>query len=319
MLITGGFTKCFDLKLPWQVQVHQGLLDTSLSLLAPEKDFAMTLPSEVLLQIFQFLGNQDLKAVLLVCKLWNSVGEDPSLWRSFPVTIQLKKDLKGSKIFKNPRIRFEDIENLTLKGNFRCAELKDIHLHQILHLRLNHLSLRNITLYQTSPKLLAKVISTVETVTLCNIHDESRSMSIESHAEELSRCFLASTKIKTIKLYHFHLFNSTLEPALVGRSLNTVEELEISGQNLREHKYLRCLFENIYSQTNLKSLKICDQDLSHIKPNVLSRAVHRIRIVKLCNAQLSKVQIEKILERTAKHTALAVLDIRDNSEGAFKI
>ena len=39
------------------------------------------LPEEVLLRIFSFLSPSDLKASMLVCKLWTQVGQAPSLWR----------------------------------------------------------------------------------------------------------------------------------------------------------------------------------------------------------------------------------------------
>ena len=69
------------------------------------------LPEEVLLKIFSFLSPSDLKASMLVCKLWTQVGQVPSLWRWATLTADetfLPAQLNLTRCFGN--IVFEYIE-----------------------------------------------------------------------------------------------------------------------------------------------------------------------------------------------------------------
>ena len=40
----------------------------------------LLLPPEVLIQVFYLLAPRDIKAAMLVCRLWREVGKAPSLW-----------------------------------------------------------------------------------------------------------------------------------------------------------------------------------------------------------------------------------------------
>ena len=53
------------------------------------------LPFEVLSQIIRMLPPEDLKTVMLVCKAWKKMTEDPKLWTWLVVSISTIRDLKN--------------------------------------------------------------------------------------------------------------------------------------------------------------------------------------------------------------------------------
>ena len=45
------------------------------------------LPEEILLRIFEYMSYKQLMAVVLVCKRWRLIGETPTLWSQFPISV----------------------------------------------------------------------------------------------------------------------------------------------------------------------------------------------------------------------------------------
>jgi len=271
----------------------------------------MDLPVEVLIHIFQNLNHKDLKTVSLVSKFWRSAAEDKSLWRNCNVNIHLKKDFKLLKMLENPR--FTALENLSLQGCLNnLSEIKNNHLKQISWLKLKKLSLSKISLQAASPEHFAQVVTEIKTVQLTHLANSTR-----AHVEALFNSLNSGSCVKNLKLDNWHWFDaSEIEPEVVGSALNRLEELEIFSTKL-ESQHLRCLFRKINEQTNLKVLSFWNQNLSKIDPDILSGAVHRIPISKLCNAQLSANQIERILLRLSDISHLRILDIRNNENSRF--
>ena len=271
----------------------------------------MDLPVELLVHIFKNLSHKDLKTVSLVSKFWRMAAEDRSLWKNCNVSIHLKKDFKLLKILENPR--FAALENLSLQGCLhKQSEIKDNHLKLISGLELKKLSLSKISLQAATPELFARVITRIETVQLTHLANSSK-----NHVKEFFNFLNSGSCIKNLKLDNWHWFDaSEIEPEIVGTALNTLEELELFSTNL-ESQHLRCLFRNINDQTNLKMINFWNLNLSKIDPDILSEAVHRIPVTKLCNAQLSANQIERILLRLQDISHLRVLDIRNNENSRF--
>ena len=50
------------------------------------------LPEEMLVKIFSLLPPQDMKSVILVCKSWRGIGEDPTLWAWSVVEVNSRED-----------------------------------------------------------------------------------------------------------------------------------------------------------------------------------------------------------------------------------
>ena len=50
-------------------------------------DLSTLLPRELLYQVFLLLTPRDRKSVVLVCRRWRTVGEDPRLWTWVQLTL----------------------------------------------------------------------------------------------------------------------------------------------------------------------------------------------------------------------------------------
>ena len=51
-----------------------------------------------MVRIFQMLPGQDLKTMMLVCRAWKVMGEDPTLWTWLKVTVNSREDFLKLKM-----------------------------------------------------------------------------------------------------------------------------------------------------------------------------------------------------------------------------
>merc|ERR1712030_162771 len=85
---------------------------------AEGKDEVNMLPKEILLRIFEYLSYSELMAVVLVSKRWRMIGETPTLWSQFPLSITNGNMLVMPMILKYRRLEL-------LKEIYIEAELWD--------------------------------------------------------------------------------------------------------------------------------------------------------------------------------------------------
>ena len=84
------------------------------------------LPDEILLRIFEYLSYKQLKQVVLVCKRWRMIGETPTLWSDFPLSVTNWNMSVMPIILKYRRLEL-------LKEIFIEAELWDVVNQAIWH------------------------------------------------------------------------------------------------------------------------------------------------------------------------------------------
>ena len=68
------------------------------------KDEVNLLPEEILLRIFEYLSYTELMAVVLVSKRWRMIGETPTLWSQFPLSVTNGNMLTMPMILKYRRL-----------------------------------------------------------------------------------------------------------------------------------------------------------------------------------------------------------------------
>ena len=51
------------------------------------KNVIYVLPEEIMLRIFEYLSYKQLMQVVCVSKRWRMIGETPTLWSDFPLTV----------------------------------------------------------------------------------------------------------------------------------------------------------------------------------------------------------------------------------------
>eukprot|EP00092_Neocalanus_flemingeri_P022535 GFUD01024437.1.p1 GENE.GFUD01024437.1~~GFUD01024437.1.p1 ORF type:complete len:333 (+),score=41.31 GFUD01024437.1:81-1079(+) len=271
------------------------------------------LPLEILVQIFRNLCHDDLKIVFLVSKYWKVAAEDKTLWRNFNLNIKLRLHCDAWKLLESER--FSLLENLSLEGLYNASdiELDNANLKLISQLKLKHLRLSKISLRKTDPKLFARVLNRMETVDLTNIANSSK-----DHFEAFFNLFAAgSSRLDKLRLDNWTGFDaSEIEPEVVGKAFNQLEELEVNSTKIGEEQ-LRSLFRNMNGETNLRMVSFWGLNLSRIDPHIFAGAVHKMQVAKVRDAQLTTTQIEQILTRVVDISSLRVLDIRNNEKTRY--
>lgn len=110
------------------------------------------LPPEILLSILSWLDPPGLKAAVLVCKWWRSLGEQPLLWSWVNLTVWQGDLATVEHILKRPRF--------SLVSRIRLRAVSD----SLLNSLSSHTSLREVSVLGTSlstitPSLLARAVS----------------------------------------------------------------------------------------------------------------------------------------------------------------
>ena len=125
-----------------------------------------TLPKELLLHIFRFLGHGDLKIVVLVCKLWRNIGEDPVLWKHFKFVIGRNNISMIDNILETNRLQC--LEHLEINGYGDKARplLRSETVSVLLKCSASKLTLKNCDLTQLSKEDITSVISKLKTLLL---------------------------------------------------------------------------------------------------------------------------------------------------------
>ena len=73
------------------------------------------LPEEMMVSIFRLLPPQDLKSVMLVCKAWMIMGEDPTLWTWVGLLIGRREEFIKLQVR-----RFQFLDHLEIKEDCDC-------------------------------------------------------------------------------------------------------------------------------------------------------------------------------------------------------
>merc|ERR1712142_451721 len=111
-------------------------------------------------QIFipSFLGCNDLKNVLQVCKKWKELGVEPNLWSQFQLVVT--KENGGCLETILSMKRFSKVKILrVVRIKASCKELEFISSSKVVNLRLSKCMLKGI-----QPNVLSKVINSLKIV-----------------------------------------------------------------------------------------------------------------------------------------------------------
>jgi hypothetical protein len=119
----------------------------------------LSLPGEILEQIFLLLPRRDLMQVVLVCRWWREVGERPHFWSSSSITVSRMGELHMLMIR-----RLEFLEEVTVSGYWwDTAELEQLCRCLLMLPRLNILSiLRHVNIANVDHGLLASISDMLE-------------------------------------------------------------------------------------------------------------------------------------------------------------
>ena len=263
-----------------------------------------TLPPEMIIKIFQQLCPRDLKNVVMVCKMWKMLAEDPSLWTWCQVAIQNTNDLKKLSLS-----RLKWIENVILT---------DCHPHSLNMLlkrferlpklkMITGLSCENLTYVE--PNLLARVVNKVEYAEWCfltNITSEQAEIVFKQMSEK--------TELLEMKVINSNKKLHSINTKVLASALNKLEVLWISDSITASQT--KELFSTMSNGTKLTVLCLCDINLSMTQATDLAKGVSRLKVLiflrvgnKPYDTDLSASQAIALFTIISKGTQLEVLQI----------
>merc|ERR1719186_604855 len=127
----------------------------------------MTIPCEILTQIFSYLSYEDLYMVVLVCRHWRELGEEPKLWKMFVLTVNEENDdiMNRSRMAALETVRTSNrVSSRTLTSLFTIIG----HKPNIKCLKIHNCTRMTETFIQTSinSQVLSKCFNRLEEVEL---------------------------------------------------------------------------------------------------------------------------------------------------------
>jgi len=262
------------------------------------------LPEEIMITIFHYLPPQDLKSVVLVCKEWRDVGEDPTLWTWAVVLIfncreDLQKlDIRRSQMVEEIDVGFCDFvcDSRLSSSEYKCHwQQQDwIELFQVIQglPRLNKIHGEIGDLSFMEPELLLSVFQRLEELhCLDELSHQQLELIFNAIAE--NRC-----NVKVLHLDHIGTKYS-FSPQLFASAVSNVEE--VTCGLAVTHEQMEALFLIIAEGgSQLRSLELDSCDTHNIEPGLFAAALNRLEEVRTGNTWVRAEQARAIIELAVK-------------------
>ena len=263
------------------------------------------LPPEMILEIFEKLHPRDLKMVMLVCRKWKNIGENPTLWSWCILTLSSQNDLVKLKVR-----RTSNIENICV-GKCHSQELNNVlrTLVKLPKLRiLQGLAYRNLS--HVEPRILATIINKVEEAEWCfntRIRPKQAKLVLQYMCKE--------TKLKSLQMVNNYV--SKVQPETLGLAVNNLEKLWIAnapnGPTFTPEQ-VNGMFEKMAEKTKLKELIIRDINIAHVEPMALASALNKVEEVMIwttfSHADITVLQVQSFFKTLCEQTQLKRLFLR---------
>ena len=221
------------------------------------------LPTEVMLRIFHMLGNQDLSKVVLVCRRWRDIAEDPSLWTWGRIRVRSAYDVQMLGIK-----RLQGVQKIwVVWGAWESQELDK--LFQIVR-RLRNLSnlyMPHISLSSLDPELLVTAVNKVEELYMYNCQMTS------NQAIAMFEGLSDTTKLKTLNVHGNNL--STVNKDTLATVINKLETVYMYNTQLKGEQ-VTCLLSQASRQTKLNILQLGYGVARHVDQQIVQQATQNI-------------------------------------------
>lgn len=286
------------------------------------------LPTEMLLKIFELLSYKDLMEVVLVSRRWRKLGETPKLWSSLPLIVNSKNMSLMPMILSSERRK--ELKRLRIDATLSKEVSQAI---------AEHPGLRILTLYTGEKKetlnSLFNVICSpgcqvsslyVNFNTMCGVDGAllteavNKLETLEVRYTQLPKelavgIFTALTEGgKLAKLYISGNNLSGIDPGLLVKTVNKLETLEMNDTKLTQEQTLRILTTVGEEGSMMTQLYISGHNLSGVDPDVLFKAVPKLKTLWASNTNLKQEQSVAILtSAVSENSRLIDLDIGTNN------
>ena len=280
---------------------------------------------EMLHQIFHWLPPEDLKNVLLVCRLWRELGEAPGLWGGMVLKVTRKNLPFMPQVLKSRRMK-------TVKKMVVETVSEELLEAVIRHKGLRELGAADTDLSRIEPSLLSRAVTGLEEVDISSwkilLTGQQLEAVMNAICERNSRLTLWLSKSSW-----FHIFGckediqcrlkkldisgnnlSTLEPGLLAEAAIFLQELALVDTGMTTEQ-LDALFTVLSTgKSQMKKLCIHHNNMSTVPPGLLARAVNTLEEVGISNTEVTVKQLEAILIDVCNgQSSLKEVDIAGNN------
>ena len=196
----------------------------------------------------------------------------------------------------SPRLLGKTVSWLEV-ANLSNTELRFEHIHSIVNEVLESKVIREINLdfsevFNVNDDIFAKSLAKLEKVSLaCSVMDVAQ-------LESLFTLIAKDAKMKELDLLDTDL--TSLSPELLGKAVNNLEKINLSGSKLHGEQ-LNQMFQE-FDFKILKDLNMDYLDLSAVLPESLAMVIINLKKISLKKCNLTTAQINMMFESIAKNS-----------------
>ena len=258
------------------------------------------LPEEMLEKIFRLLTPRELKAAMLTCKHWATVGQAPLLWTWACITAR-KSNLDSLVDILNNR-KLNAVERLQV-----TSPLSEEGMIQAV---VNHPGLKEVQMWVDSSLdcrnlgLLAQLVGKLEELELL-----WPTFNFEE-ANVLCAAMRGNKKLKRFRLWKNNL--ASVDPNLFSQAFIHLDQLDLDEVEIPREQ-AAALFDGLFPTIRMKKLKMRKINLSSAEAFSLSVVVSKLEEATLQATQLTSGQGKAIFEKLKETEVLRKLDLSGNS------
>merc|ERR1719319_738619 len=248
--------------------------------------------------VFHLLPPRDLKAVVLVCRWWREVGEAPALW--VWVCIRVKGENHGYiKEFLDSR-RLHAVRRIEVREEMEVSE----ELLQAVVRRpgLKEMRVQSTDLSAVDPELLAQAVTQLEEV----VHTRLTPQQVTA----ICTAMTGNSPLKALGLTDNNL--SSVDANILAQAVTQLEEVDLVNTDLTPQQ-VEAIFAALDTSCKMKILKIQNNNLSSVDPDVLARGVNKLKEVDLVDTDLTPQQVEAIFAALDTSCKMKILKIQNNN------
>jgi len=242
-----------------------------------------------MLRIFPLLPVKDLKNVMLVCKQWMVIGEDPSLWTWALVSVKNREDIRKLNIRRLQRVQKIKVRSCHhgvsdfVQCYWKTEDLVD--LFKVI------LEIPNVSRIDG---LDCTSLSGVDTHLLTRVFNRLDKLRIGR--EQGQNVFLAISEVNNLKKLSVEEALD-ISPALFAAAISNVEDVLLFDFGISSEQ-VEALFEVIKEGGRpLRQLHLCSCDTQNIAPDVFGTAINKLEEVTTWNMGFSNEQITAVLSK----------------------
>jgi len=284
----------------------------------------LKLPEEIMVTIFSLLPPQDLKSVMLVCKSWMSMGEDPSLWTWVGLVIRRREEFHKLRVR-----RFKFLDQLEVDEDCECQlsswclweevgrDLEDTWIN-LFEMIVEMPRLRSI--YGLGLHCCWTNFHSVGLDLMLDIFQRLRSTELNyKFTEEQSNHIVTAIAENKCSLNILHICHDpntiNISPLVFGAALSNVEDVLLDATltnccvllyttkvQTTKVQMVALFTEIVDNERPISNLELRGLFgfMHRFEPELVGKAFNRLRMVTLENTYLSKKQIVAILQRVVE-------------------